>query len=137
MALQRALLCDLLRLCPFAGPDVLYSVQLQNIGSVTLRDMVVMLNAALPQQFACQVADQGIQASDLLFCTATYTASQEDIERGVIATNISFSAVGDPVNASTAYESTLQLPAVTITAVRSMALRVNPGSWSQPIQTRE
>jgi hypothetical protein len=112
-------------------------VQLQNIGNVALRGVEAMLNAAVPQQFTCQGADQGLQISDLLSCNVTYTASQEEIERGVISSNISVSAVTGPVNASRPYKSTLQLPAMTITAVRSMVLRVYPGFCNQPIQSRK
>lgn len=125
-------------------------VQLQNIGNVALRGVEVMLNAASPQQLLCLNTDQSqvtqVAVTDLLSCSVNYTATQEEIEQGVISRNISVSAVTGPVNASRPFKSTLQLPAVTILAVRSMALRVNPNSCYKlsgdghsmsPLRTRE
>jgi uncharacterized repeat protein (TIGR01451 family) len=105
-----------------AGQEVTYSFRVTNTGNVTLSDVTVDEGAfsGTGEISAVDCPASTLNAGEVMTCTATYTATQADVDAGGNLTNTATAGgtppIGDPIDStpSTSTVPVTQSPALTV-----------------------
>lgn len=119
----------LLPCCQCPGADVTYTFQIVNNGNVALRSLQLKATPSPPSygnQYTAvncspSLTSGRLEASDSLYCTALYRVTQEDIELGAIALQITASFAQSGATSYMVFE----LPTLQIVPAPGIALQIN------------
>ena len=121
-----------------AGGTLHYSYLVKNTGNVTLAPVTIheteFTGHGTPPSVTCPPEANSLAPSDSVTCTATYTATQADVDAGSVSNTATASGKTPAGDQITSAPSTVTVPAVQ-SGMLSLVKSAEPGSFDGPGQT--